>query len=219
MRRSAVALLVPALLVSALPACDISEGDGEVTSERLFIEDCWEGPFDLQPTFFAANPFNEMMMIRVQRADGMIEISDGVMLVVNDVPRIREEQLGQDLPIGLPVGVSPPGQPEQFNLRPPPVSLTLYLFETCHLQNGALEAVDGTIRFDSLFSGDRNENRAEDRLTEATFEAIVVDPRRAVLVEAGNGSEEIGYPEDQTSTITGRLRFFFQRGIPAQPFP
>jgi len=44
---------------SWLLACSVGEGEGWVRSDRLVIEDCWDGPFDLQPTFFGANPHRE----------------------------------------------------------------------------------------------------------------------------------------------------------------
>src|SRR5690606_37087743 len=58
--------------------CRTGEGEGEVTSERLFVKDCWNGPFDLEPTFFAAEPAAGDLMIRVQRGDNYEEVSDGL---------------------------------------------------------------------------------------------------------------------------------------------
>jgi hypothetical protein len=207
------------LAACAVAGCTIGEGGGEVTSERLYVEDCWNGAFDLQPTFFGANPYHDTMHIRIQRGEKNAGISDGVLLVVNEVSQIRAEQLGQELRIGLPEGVSPPGLPERTVTDPAPVSFTLYLYETCHLQNGALYAIDGTIRFDSLFSGDPNETDADDRLTEASFEATVVDPRDFEMDAPSGDMSPVGYPEEKTSRVTGNFRFFFQRGTPAQAFP
>jgi hypothetical protein len=230
-----------------------------VRSDRLFVKNCWDGPFDLQPDFFATIPFANTQQIRVQRGDRSIEVSDGVLLVVNDVAKIRESQLGVPIPLGLPIGVKPPGFPPRVEIVPPQVSLSLYLYATCHLQNGGLNSVSGTITFTHLFSGDRNENNAEERLTEAHFDALVTDPREAKLVpasgaggapggdggtteggtppiEAGGpvppstsvdggtvitygGSVTVDYGADQTSRVTGDFQFYFQRGVPAQPFP
>lgn len=211
-----------ALLATGLSACSIGEGSGSVESDQLIIKDCWNGTFDLDPTFFGANPFRDTMMIRVQRGEQQIEVSDGVIMVVNDVAKIRQEQLGTPIPLGLPVGVSPPGQPKRLDLTPPQVSLSLYLFETCHRQNAELHSVDGWIQFDSLFSGDPNETKAEDRLTNASFEAILADPRDAVLADdapTDSFNPPLSYPEGTTSVLTGHFRFYFQRGIPAQSFP
>jgi hypothetical protein len=231
-----------------------------VRSDRLFVKNCWDGPFDLQPDFFATIPFANTQQIRIQRGDRSIEVSDGVLLVVNDVPKIRASQLGVPIPLGLPVGVRPPGFPPRVEIVPPQVSLSLFLYATCHVQNGALNSVSGTITFNHLFSGDRNENNAEERLTEAHFDALVTDPREAKLVPAPSGaggtsgdggpieggapapseagaptpgaigvdggtvityagSVTVDYGADQTSRVTGDFQFYFQRGVPAQPFP
>ena len=206
MRKAVIAAASVLLL-----GCSTGEGSGEVTSEKLFVENCWDGFFDLQPTFFGANPFRDTMTIRVQRGSDIEEVSDGLIVLVNDVSAIRSGLIGQPVPVGLPAGVSPPGVPVSSNPDPPRVSLTLYLLDTCHLQNGAVHSVDGTITFDSLFSGDLNEGSADDRFTDATFEATFVDPRDVLP----DGT----YPVGRSSLVTGWFRFFFERGQPAQPFP
>jgi hypothetical protein len=231
-----------------------------VRADRLFVKNCWDGPFDLQPDFFATIPFADTQQIRVQRGDRSIEVSDGVLLVVNDVAKIRTSQLGVPIPLGLPVGVKPPGFPPRVEMVPPQVSLSLYLYATCHVQNGGLNSVSGTITFTHLFSGDRNENNAEERLTEAHFDALVTDPRDAKLIpgpvggggtpadggtiEGGTppgsdagvqtpgstgvdgglvityaGAVTVDYGAHQTSHVSGDFSFYFQRGVPAQPFP
>jgi hypothetical protein len=198
-----------------LAACTTGEGDGYVRSERLYVEDCWNGAFNLRPTFFGANPFSNPdstdLFIRVQRGDNTEEVSDGVLLVVKDVERLRQQSLGQPLELALPPEVRPPGAPFRPRLDGQDVSLALYLMDSCQAQNGILYAVGGTITFDALFSGNANENSADDRLTEATFEATVVDPRTVQV----DGT----YPAELTSVLSGKFRFFFQRGQPAQPFP
>lgn len=205
------------LLALALPlaACTTGEGTGEITSERLFVKDCHNGPFDLQPDFFASNPFDDTQTIRVQRGDRMEEVSDGISILVNGVDAIRGDDgqggmLGQDLAIGLPVGVSPPGVPIVYNPEPPPVSIALFLNDSCHAQNVTIYAISGTMSFTSLFSGDLNEEDADARLTEATFTAEFADPRDLTPNDPPNPA--------LVSTVNGNFRFFFQRGQPAQPF-
>lgn len=190
--------------------CSVGEGEGQVSSDRLFVESCWNGSYQLNPSFFAANPYRDMQLIRVQRGADIEEMSDGLMVSVNNVEGIRQGMLGVPLQVGLPVGVEPIGVPER-PLASPLVSLTLYLHQTCHAQNRALYAVDGTITFKELFSGNPHERSGEDRLTEAEFEATFVDPRKALP----DGT----YPVGMTSTVRGWFRFFYQRGQPAQPFP
>jgi hypothetical protein len=189
----------------------VGEGDGWVRSERLYVEDCWNGPFDLDPDFFAANPYREeSLQIRMQRGDNIEEQSDGLTVLVNDVQTLRRN-LNQPVRVGLPVGVTPPGVPVEQVADPPKVSLSVYLHNSCHVQNAVVYSISGEIRFASLFSGDPNEESAEDRLTEATFEATFADPRRVAGVAEPD--------PNALSTVSGYFRFYFQRGQPAQPFP
>lgn len=194
-------------------------GTGSATSPDLRIDGCWSGPFDLDPTFFASLPAGDSQQIRLQRGDLGVSVSDGVLLDVADVREIRASRLGEPLELGLPAGVRPPGFPESARAESPPVSLSLYLYETCHAQNGALHAVGGEVTFSSLWSGDRNENDAADRLTEGSFRALLADPRQAELVDSGAGGVRVEYPPDRLSVLTGEFRYYFERGVPAQPFP
>src|SRR5438552_16836120 len=101
--------LVPPILSIMLCACSSGEGQGSVRSDRLLVKNCWDGPFDLEPDFFATIPFNDTQHIRVQRGDRSIEVSDGLLLVVIDVAKIRSRQLGVAIPLALAVRVIPPG--------------------------------------------------------------------------------------------------------------
>jgi len=194
-----------------LAGCSTGEGTGWVRSDKLYVRDCWNGKFDLQPTFFGDNPYRDTQLVRVQRGDNLEEVSDGVTALVNDVSGIRGSDLDTGIKVGLPPGVSPPGVPIKYNPNPPKVSLALYLHDTCHAQNGTLYSMDGTITFSSLFSGDPNESNADDRLTEAHFDADFADPRDLLA----DGSIDPA----KKSSVQGYFRFFFQRGQPAQPFP
>lgn len=199
-----------ALSLAVTPACTVGEGEGYVTAKpTLFIEDCWDGPFELRPDFFGANPFGDTLTIRIQRGDNIEEMSDGLVVLVNELAEVRQE-LGVPLPVGLPRGVSPPGVPIERQTDPPKVSLALYLHNSCHAQNSTVYSVSGTITFRSLFNGVVNESRAEARLTDADFSAQFADPR---LLE-----DEDRDPMAVQSTIEGSFSFYFQRGQPAQPF-
>jgi hypothetical protein len=204
-----------ALCVVALAplACTVGEGEGEVKSDHLYVSGCWNGPFDLKPDFFGANPDQgESLMIRVQRGDNIEDVSDGLDVLVNDLQEVRK-QLNTPIAVGMPPGVSPPGVPITFNPTPPKVSLALYLHHTCHQQVGTIYSVSGTITFKSLFSGDLNESSSEDRLTDATFTDVsFADPRE--LVNAADTTSAAAL----TSLVSGNFRFFFQRGQPSQPF-
>jgi hypothetical protein len=197
-------------LVLLALGCTVGEGEGWVKSERLFVEDCWSGPFDLGPDFFGANSFRgDALFLRVQRGDNIEELSDGLIVVVNDLPTQRA-RVGQPIDVGLPPGVSPPGVPVVYNDNPPPVSLALYLHDSCHAQNGTVYSIGGSITFQSIWSGDPNEEDSDQRLTEATFDSTFADPRLLVGEHADDESVQ--------SRVTGHFRFFFQRGQPAQPF-
>jgi hypothetical protein len=197
------------LALSVGAGCTVGEGRGDVTSERLYLQGCWNGPFDLKPDFFAANPYRqEALLIRVQRGDNNQEASDGVTVIVNDLDKVKE-RLGVPIPVGLPPGVVPPGQPPRGG-EAPLVSLSIYLHQTCHEQNSATYSVEGDITFTSIFSGDPNEKDSQRRLTEASFVARFADPRE--LLGASNSAELT------SDAVTGNFSFFFQRGQPAQPF-
>jgi hypothetical protein len=228
LRRAALAVVA----VAVAAGCTTGEGTGWVRSTRLQADNCWDGAFDLGPTFFASDPFQDTQQIRVQRGDRIVGISDGVLLVVNDVEKIRSSQLGTPITLGLPIGVTPPGQPRRVEANPPQVSLSLYLNDSCHNQDPAVYSVGGTITFNSLFSGNRNENKADQRLTDADFDALVTDPRDAMIEPAGTSADAgaeagpiLDYGDSGVivryapSRLTGQFHFFFQRGQPAQQFP
>lgn len=192
--------------------CTVGEGEGRVSSDHIWVAGCWNGAFDLKPDFFGVNPDQgESLTIRVQRGDNIEDVSDGLIVLVNDLPEIRQ-QLGKDLPVGMPRGVAPSGVPIVFDPDPAKISLSLYLHNSCHLQNGTIYSIDGTINFSSLFSGDPNESSSEARLTDATFDANFADPRELVDLETEDERAKV------TSRVTGNFRFFFQRGQPSQPF-
>ncbi len=194
-----------------LGACTTGEGEGEVVSTKLFVEDCWDDAFDLGPTFFAASPYRDDVSLRVQRGDDFQEVSDGLLLQVSGIAAIRGGMLGQPIDAGLPKGVTPAGMPVVPDPSPALVSGALFLHDSCHVQNGVLYSVGGTVTFDSLFSGDINELEAGDRFTDASFSLSMADPRDVL--------PDRTYPPGRLSTVTGWFRFFFERGQPAQPFP
>jgi hypothetical protein len=66
--------------------------------------------------------------------------------------------------------------------------------------------------FTSLFDDNPDESNAAQRLTEATFDLYLADPR---TVAPGG----VGLPPACQAHIEGSFRFYFQRGQPGQPFP
>ncbi len=218
-RRHAPVGLLFVVVAGAGPACSVGQGEGYVRSDNLLVDNCWQGPFDLRPTFFGANPFDDTLTLRVQRGERDILVSDGFTMLVYDVSLIRESLLDTELTLGLPVGVAPIGFPLPEQPNPPNATLSLYLNNSCRAQNSQLLAVSGTVTFSRLFSGDPNEENSEDRITEGSFQATVVDPRHAVATDGGEDGALYTYPPAWTSEIEGSFNFVFHRGTPAQPFP
>jgi hypothetical protein len=203
------------MLACLASACSLGEGEGDIRSDTLNVAECWNGPFDLTPDFFAAQPYRQTALtIRVQHGGDTEEVSDGAIFLVDDINKIRAgiaANPNASFKVGLPPSVVPPGFPIVADPDPPLVHVTLYLHRSCHAQNSALYSVSGTIVFHSIFDGDPNETDAAQKLTDAEFTDIVVgDPRNRQ--PASNVIEG-------TSLIRGNFKFYFQRGQPAQPFP
>lgn len=212
-------LVLVALLgtMGVMGSCvSVGEGSGDVISGELYARDCWDMPFDLKPDFFAADPFRNAMHIRVQRGEDLLEFSDGVVILVDDVELVRQH-LGEPLEVTLPVGVAPPGVPVGTACGETActsnVHVALYLLDSCHSQNVVLYATSGTVTFNEIFNNDPNEKEASEKLTDAEFAVTIGDPRDIILE-----GEDAGTIPNQ-SELTGNFRFYFQRGQPAQPFP
>jgi hypothetical protein len=188
----------------ALQACSLGEGEGEVSSDWLTVANCWRGPFQLNPDFFAAVPYRRTLNVRVQHGGDTEEVSDGIFVLVDDIDAVRA-RLGQPLRVAQPPSIVTPGQPIVPDPNPAIVHLTLYLQRSCHAQNAVLYATDGQMIFHDIFDGDPTETNAAEMLTDAEFpDVTVADPRDNPPV---------------SSRIRGHFKFYFQRGQPAQPFP
>jgi len=103
-------LLTMATAVASLgtAACTQGQGEGIVGSDQLWAKGCWCSGYNMQPDFFAAVPYRDTLQIRLQRGADVQEISDGVSIVIDDVPAIRPKGegdkglLGQKLAVTLP---------------------------------------------------------------------------------------------------------------------
>jgi hypothetical protein len=69
-----------------------------------------------------------------------------------------------------------------------------------------------SIVFNHLFDGNPNESDASKRLTDATFDFYLADPREIC-------SGGLGPPPPCRGHLSGNFHFYFERGRPAQPFP
>jgi hypothetical protein len=148
-----------ALATSLAPGCSLGNGAGSV-SGTLDVPDCWSGPFNLNPDFFAAvstygtatTPVDtDALQIRIQNGGDFQTFSDGLAILVDDAGEVRGDPLpngtsrpsllGQSLGVTLPVGVTPPGVPIMAAANPSIVHASLYLNRACRTQNVALYAV------------------------------------------------------------------------------
>jgi hypothetical protein len=149
-------LALAALLATALvPGCSQGGGSGSATG-TLDVPDCWSGPFDLKPDFFAAIPSDstdsDSLQIRVQNGGDYENFSDGIAILVDDAGEVRGDPtpdgvprpslLHQALVVALSPSVTPPGVPIVAEAHPSIVHASLYLDKTCRTQNIALYALD-----------------------------------------------------------------------------
>jgi hypothetical protein len=147
-------------VIAASPGCSLGQGQGSVTG-TLNVPLCWSGSFNLDPTFFAAVPYNSAetdaaanapgavssLEIRVQRGTDYESFSDGVLIVVDNVHAVRGDppypsELDKPLALALPPAVVPPGVPITPVANPATVSLTLYLNASCATEEVALYALN-----------------------------------------------------------------------------
>jgi hypothetical protein len=121
----------------------------------LNVPDCWSGPFDLHPDFFAAIPAtgssgvpaqSDSMQIRIQNGSDFQTFSDGLLLVLDDAGLIRGDHgpglLDTPLVVSLPPNIVPPGVPITPVPNPRIVHAMLYLNRTCRTQNDPIYALD-----------------------------------------------------------------------------
>lgn len=163
-------------------------------------------PFDLAPTFFAAEAIEDVsalpgetrrqLYIRAQRGSDKDANSDGIYLFIRDANMVRRELLDRPIPLS--------------NEDDALVRFTLYLNETCpagfpadfRVVPTVLGATGGTIRFQSIYAPDINDEAA----ISASFENVVFD--------------DPDLPESRMARLDeGSFSFFYQRGRPAQLFP
>jgi len=147
------------------PGCSLAEGSGSVTGV-LDVPECWSGPFDLKPTFFAAIPpptdtigsgagasaiGSDPLQLRIQSGGDFESFSDGLIIVVDDLGEVRGDPfpdgtarpslLDTNLVVSLPVTPSGMGPPTTSDPNPGIVHATLYMQRTCRTQNVALYAM------------------------------------------------------------------------------
>ena len=69
MRKGAIVALLSlgAIAAASLGSCSIGNGNNAPISGTLNVPDCWSGPFNLQPDFYAAVPYLTTLELRIQK--------------------------------------------------------------------------------------------------------------------------------------------------------
>jgi len=107
-----MALAVTALASLGTAGCTQGQGEGIVGSDQLWAKDCWCSGYNMQPDFFAAVPYRDTLQIRVQHGADVQEISDGLSILIDDVPAIRPRKGGGDGLLGKKLLVNVPAELE-----------------------------------------------------------------------------------------------------------
>lgn len=146
-RRIAGVALAAASAVAVAPACSQGEGEGRITG-TLAVPNCWTGPFELSPDFFAGVPYREGLLLRIQSGSDFESFSDGLSILIQDITRIRPNPAtgspglyGRALEVSLPPEVTPPGVPVKADPQPAMVTMTLYLQRSCRTVGPTLHAM------------------------------------------------------------------------------
>lgn len=224
-----------------LGACTAEDGVGQVKGE-LDVPNCWTGPFDLGPTFFAAAPFRRSLQLRIQRGSDFQTYADAIQILIDDIDKVRgtattPSQYGQALPISLPVGVSPPGKPIVESPNPPNVHVTVLLQQSCRTQNIALFGEDGVaLNADGSCTPPAGTDTACDASSPVGHSTITFSSLFNGNATESSASERLsegafdvfladprvrcpsGKPRC-LGRLRGDFRFYFERSRPAQPFP
>ncbi|MCA9581607.1 MAG: hypothetical protein KC416_07410 [Myxococcales bacterium] len=194
-----------AALISVMVGCSVGSGEGTARGAVTAPEcDLSASPYDLQPTFFAAEEVEGQLRIRVQRGSDFEDKSDGLVVLLRDASDLHRNHLGEA--IDLAEEASKPGGGA--------VAFTLYLNETCPVVRtdvpAVFQAVSGTITFEAVYAPAVSEGTR----IEASFEDLVLYD----VPFGADVGEEPGVP-DRSATLEGDFGFFYSRGRPAQRFP
>jgi hypothetical protein len=232
-----VALAATALLA----ACGSEDGIGTVAGD-LDVANCWQGPFDLAPTFFAAAPFRRTAQLRIQRGSDFQTYADAVQILIDDIDAIRgtgktPSKYGQPLRVALPAEVTPPGVPVVAEANPALVHMTVSLQQSCRTLNVALYALDGVavnadgscgrIAGDSDPCAKATENGRSSMTFRSLFNGDPTESNAAQRLNEASFDVYLGDPRDRCPDgrprclghLSGSFSFYFQRSRPAQPFP
>lgn len=240
--------LVAAALAAGQWGCSLGTGEGRVHSDHLIAKDCWGSAYDLQPDFFAAVPFRETLQVRVQRGTDLAEVSDGLSVLIDDVPKIRDDPgdeddadhlLGKPLCVALPPGVAPPGTPIGAEVDAGAAAGGGGSGGAGGGAGAPFVECDKPLVHMSLYlqRSCHNQNVVLYAVAGSiTFQHLFSgDPNEDTGAEKFTQAEfdiEVGdprdvalgepveaLPADRRSRVTGFFSFYFERGQPGQPFP
>jgi hypothetical protein len=182
-----------ALTAWALGGCSVGVGEGSLEATVWAPECGLEGEQkSINPTFFAADPVEEVLEIRVQKGSDFEDVSDGVAISVLDVEQLKQNHLGE--PIELGTG------PDSL------ATLSFYLNETCDVRFDRppvnYVAHSGTITFSAIYAPQVAEDEVQ---IEGSFSGV----------EVHDGAD----PDERHAVVEGEFDFLFNRGRPVQRFP
>lgn len=208
---------------ATLAACSQGEGDGDVIG-TLDVPNCWTGSFNLDPDFFAAVPYRNGLLMRIQAGSDFQTFSDGMTILLNDITKVRPGEgfagrYGQPLRVALPPEVTPPGTPVEPDPDPALVNMTLYLQRSCRTQVVTLQAVDevtlptdGTCTAPAVRGADPAQGCAPDREAEAGL-----GTGRSVLTFTSVGNGQLDEETASERLNAGCFDVYFADPREAQP--
>jgi hypothetical protein len=196
--RSSVAVSSPEralwLALAVLTGCATGPGEGEVAGPLTALScDLDNVSYSLDPSFFSATDVEDQLEIRLQRTGAMPDQTDGLSVIVHDVPEVQST-------LGTPISIALTGAEAL-------VQLTLVLSDSCPVRRASgtpvfMSAVEGEIVFQAIHSP---EHPGTDKRIAASFDGVrFVDP---------------GSPDETFAVLSGYFDFLYSRGRPLQLFP
>lgn len=223
MRRAPLGCALVAALL-AVQGCDMGKGWGLVEGcihmpgcsldpDDVPFETCAEDAYDFsfQPDFFSGEVFDDgSLTIRAQKGGYRIGESDGIVItvpdrswvsehLVADPDDVLEEEKITVVPLaeldGLPVE-------ERFKV-------SMYLNGSCPGSSVSFNEGVGTIWFHSMYQNTDDGDPRDTPLIHLEFDIVFVDAWPYLEPQ----------PDSPRLEVHGELRFPYQRGSPAQPYP
>ena len=189
-----------------MPGCAIDPGGDPF---ETCAEDMYD--FEFRPDFFSGDVHEDgSLTILVQRGGYRIGESDGLVITVPDY-RWAAEHLVADpenvedsekLPVAPLDGIESLPVEERFKA-------SFYLNDSCPGSLVAFNEGVGRIWFVSMYQNTDNGDARNEPTIHIAFELEFVDP----------WPHEDPQPDSARLSVRGEIRFDYQRGTPAQPYP